>query len=65
MSKTAAAMHRIQQSSNWITKIIGFIDMIAFRTDILALSAAVEADRAGNHRKGFNVVASEGRAPPI
>lgn len=43
-------------------EIIGVLDSIAFQTNILALNAAVEAAHAGDHGKGFGVVASDVRA---
>jgi Methyl-accepting chemotaxis protein len=62
MGQVANNMHSITECAQQMTEIITMIDGIAFQTNILALNAAVEAARAGDHGKGFSVVAGEVRS---
>ncbi len=55
------SMEEINTSSKKIAEITKVIDSIAFKTNLLALNAAVEGARAGEHGKGFTVVAEEVR----
>lgn len=62
MGQVADNMQSITDCAQQMTEIISLIDGIAFQTNILALNAAVEAARAGDHGKGFSVVAGEVRS---
>lgn len=54
-------MDRIKEDSNAIVAILKNIETIAFQTNILSLNTSIEAAKAGEHGRGFSVVAQEVR----
>lgn len=55
----AEQMLHLSEQANQIGSISQFVSDLANQTNMLALNSAVEAVRAGEHGKGFSVVANE------
>jgi len=59
VGNTANRMKVLGESSEKIAQAVSFIEEIAFKTNVLAINASVEADRAGEYGKGFIIIAEQ------
>jgi twitching motility protein PilJ len=59
VNESAKKMQRLGESSRKISQAVSLIEEIALKTNVLAINASAEADRAGEYGQGFAVVAQQ------
>jgi methyl-accepting chemotaxis protein len=58
-TSTAGTIARLSEQSQAIGEIIATVNDLAEQSNLLAVNASIEAAKAGDHGKGFSVVAQE------
>ncbi len=61
VERSATTVERLQASGRVTAEMLRLIQQVAEETQLLAVNTAIEAARAGQHGKGFSVVAGEVR----
>ncbi len=59
IKKLLSFVQDIAQSTEYINRLIGAMEDISERTNLLSMNASIEAAHAGSYGKGFNIVAGE------